>query len=97
MDKEHIAPILFSKSQYTITRIRRVSPENCDDSLYLLDPIMVAATSAFGLPIPGLVIRIQRKVSKMICMISKTINTVSKKLGEISQEMGKLMSCYYKA
>lgn len=53
MDKEHIAPILFSKSQYPITRIRRVSPENCDDSLYLLDPIMVAATSAFGLPIPG--------------------------------------------
>lgn len=97
MNEEHIAPILFSKSQYPITRIRRVFPENCDDSLYLLDPIMIAATSAFGLPIPELVTGIQRKVSKMICMISKTINTVSKKLGEISKEMGKLMSCYYKA
>lgn len=94
MNGEHTAQILFSKSLCHISRIRRVFPENCDDSFYLLDPIMVVATSAFWLPIPELVTGIQRKVSKMVCMISKTVNTVSKILGDISQEMGELRNCY---
>lgn len=58
-------------------RIKRASHETSDDSLYLLDLVMVGAVTHFfffKFPIPEMVTGIQREVSKMICMISETTN-----------------------
>lgn len=46
-------------------KIKSALPENCDNSLHLLDPAMVAVTSALLLSLPGLVTRIQKEVSKL--------------------------------
>lgn len=86
----HIATILLSKFLQPINRIRRGLPKNCDDSLHLLDPVIVAATSAPLLPVPGAVTEIQREISQMACLISKIANTIAKVLAQINQEIGEL-------
>lgn len=44
-----------------IDKIKSVLPENCDNSLHLLDPAMVAVTSTLSLSLPGLVTRITKR------------------------------------
>ena len=51
---------------------------------------MVEAITPFLLPIPGMVIGIQREDSKMASMISKTTNITVKVLAEINRWMGEL-------
>lgn len=46
--------------------------------LHLSNPVMVA-TISFLLPIPEIIMGIQRELSKMSCITSKTINITVKK------------------
>lgn len=47
-----------------IDRVKRALSENCGDSLHLLDPVMVAATMALLLLVPGMLTGLQKKVLK---------------------------------
>lgn len=53
--------IFLSMPPQLIDKIKSALPENCDNSFHLLDPAMVAVTSALSLSLPGLVTRITKR------------------------------------
>lgn len=62
-DIGYVISIMFDKSLQLVNGIKSF-PHSCDDSLHLLDPVMVASVtgflSFFLLPVPGMISRIQR-------------------------------------
>lgn len=42
--------------------------------------LVVATPVAFVSTVPGVIIRLQREISKMVCMIGKTSNSVDKNI-----------------
>lgn len=75
---DHITIILLSKYLQLINRIKGGIPESYDFFfLHLSNPVMVA-TISFLLPIPEIIMGIQRELSKMSCMTSKTTNITLK-------------------
>ncbi|XP_048220100.1 uncharacterized protein LOC125364550 [Perognathus longimembris pacificus] len=87
-----MVPLLLSKltHQNKGHRKRRDLPPDCDDNLVLLNPADMAVAAAFVLPVPGLVVGIQKEVSKLACVFNKVTNLTAVILEEINQEMKEL-------
>ena len=85
----HVTPILLSKSLQSVkNRITKALLENGNNSFHLLAPTMVVVTAAFLWPVPGLV-RLQRRVSKILCLKSKTTNITTKITSRNSSRNGR--------